>query len=260
MIDPLQVQERVRRQVRRRRRWRRLRIAVSALAVTAAVVAAAYGIDRLAVAVHKFYDEHHHPAPVRATGAGKGTTTTTTTSVPGPPRCDSPQLSAVVSDWRELSATVQEVVALTNISATPCTLAGYPSLGVVAQTGTPLPAPTTDVASLDSPATVGSTTPPTPVTLVHAARASFELSFTNTCDHVLPPGAAATGVPNECYAGVWLEVTPPLGAGALLVTEPLRLTYATAGFQVGPFLAGDGPPLSGQPPLTSPTTSAPPAP
>ena len=33
------------------------------LVATTAVVAAAFGIDRLAVVVHKFYAEHHHSHP-----------------------------------------------------------------------------------------------------------------------------------------------------------------------------------------------------
>jgi hypothetical protein len=255
----------VRRQVRRRRLWRRLRLASLVIITTAVIAAAAFGIDRLVVVAHRFYVEHHHSAP-RATGATNRTTsTTTTTTVPGSPRCDSPQLSATVSDWRETAGTVEETVTLTNIVQTPCSLAGYPSLGVVAQDGTPLPAPHDDVTTIGSPtvattapvsttAPVGTTTPPLPVDLVPRAHASFELSYANVCDHLLQPGQPATGVPNECYDGIWLEVTPPQGSSPLLVTEPLRLTYATSGFLVGPFQVGDGPPLTGQPPLTSPST------
>lgn len=267
MNDPLRAQQMVRRQVRRRRRWRRLRVTALVLVATTAVVAAAFGIDRLAVVVHKFYDEHHHSHP-RATGTTAPASTTTTTTVTGPARCDSPQLNAVVSDWRESYGTVEEKVSVTNISATACSLAGYPDLGVVAAGGTPLPASNSDLASIDLPtsysvATSGpvttvpstTTTPPVPVTLAHDGRASFELAFANTCHQVLEPGQAATGVPDECYAGEWLEVTPPRGTSPLLVTQPLRLTYATSGFQVGPFQAGDGLPLSGQPPLTNDQTS-----
>ncbi len=220
----------------------------------AVVVGAAYGIDRLGVVVHRFYVEHHHSRP-RATGVTNKATSTTTTSEPGPARCDGSQLSAVVSDWRETSGTVEETVSLTNISASPCSLTGYPRLGAGDQNGTPLPAPNADVASFASP-TVGTTAAPRPVTLARGARASFELAFANTCDSVLQPGEATTGGTNECYAGVWLEVTPPLGTSPLLVTQPVRLTYATSGFQVGPFQAGDGPPLTGQPPPTTPTTSS----
>jgi hypothetical protein len=95
------------------------------------------------------------------------------------------------------------------------------------------------------------TTPPAPVTLAHNARASFEFTFSNDCHQVLEPGQASSGAANECYAGEWLEVTPPHGTSALLVTQPVRLSYETSGFQVGPFQAGDGLPLAGQPPLTS---------
>jgi hypothetical protein len=214
-----------------------------------AVLAAAYGIDRLAVAVHKFYAEHHHSHPQASGNKNKATSTTTT--VAGSPRCDSPQLSAEVSDWRETGGAVEEDVSLTNISATPCSLTGYPELGVVAQSGTPLPATNDDLATLASPGPFGSPEPSSAVTLAHGARASFELIFSNTCGRVLEPGEATTGALDDCYAGVWLEVTPPRGTSPLLVTQPVRLTYTTSGLQVGPFQAGDGPPLSGQPPLTS---------
>jgi len=224
---------------------------------TTAVVAAAFGIDRLAVVVHRFYVEHHH-TPARATGAINQVTATTATTVPGAPRCGGPQLSAIVSDWRETNGTVEETVALTNISMTPCALAGWATLDVGAQNGTPLPATNADVASIGSPGTavpVGTTVPPSPITLAQGAGASFQLSYASTCDQVLQPGQPATLAPNQCYSGIWLEVTPTPGSSPLVVTEPLRLTYATTGFQVGPFQAGGGPPLPGQPPLTAQTTS-----
>ncbi|HXQ58856.1 MAG TPA: DUF4232 domain-containing protein, partial [Acidimicrobiales bacterium] len=226
MNDPLKVQDRVRRQVRRRRRWRRARIAALSVAATAAVLGAAFGIDRLAVTVHRFYVEHHHTTP-KVTATKTGVTSTTSTTVPGPAHCDSPQLSATVTDWFESNGTVEEKVSLTNISPGPCSLTGYPTLGAVSQSGTPLPAPTNHLAGLGSPATADSTIPSGPVILAREARASFVLSFPNVCDNVLVPGAPATGAPNECYAGVWLEVTPPQATSALLVTEPLRLTYGT---------------------------------
>jgi hypothetical protein len=259
MNDPLRAQQMVRRQVRRRRRWRRLRLAVLVLVSTTAVVGAAVGIDRLAVVVHKFYTDHHHAAR-RATGPTTHATTTTVTTIPGPPRCASPQLGAAVSDWRETGGTVEETVSLTNISPTPCTLVGYPVLGATAQGGTPLPATTDDDPTIGPPSTALTTAPATgAVALIHGARASFELSYPNVCDHVVLPGAAATGVPNECYSGIWLDVTPTPGSSPLVVTEPLRLTYATSGFEVGPFQAGNGTPLPGPPP-TNATTTVPPSP
>jgi hypothetical protein len=268
--DPLRAQQMVRKQVKRRRRWRRLRVTALVVVATTAVVAAAFGIDRLAVVVHKFYDEHHHSHP-RASATTVASTTTTT--VAGPPRCGSPQLSAEVSDWRESYGTVVEKVSVTNISATSCSLSGYPGLGAVAAGGTPLPATNVDTATIalptsypvatTAPATTvpvtkapgTTTTPSVPVTLAHDARASFELAFSNICHQILEPGQAATGASGECYAGEWLEVTPSGGTSALLVTQPVRLTYATSGFQVSPFVAGDGLPLAGQPPLSNQPTA-----
>jgi Protein of unknown function (DUF4232) len=261
--DPLRAQQMVRRQVRRRRRWRRLRVASLVVVSVAVVLAAAFGIDRLAVVVHKFYAEHHHSHP-RSAAVTDRTTSTTTTTVPGPPRCDSPQLNAIVSDWRETGGEVEETVALTNISLTTCSLSGYPAVGAVAENGTPLPSPNSDLTAFGTPTTlgttgttsaVGTTVPSAEVPLVHGARASFVVAFANTCAQILPPGQAATGALNECYDGVWLDVTPPQGTSPLLVTQPVRLAYATSGFQVGPFQAGSGTPLSGQPPLTAQTTS-----
>jgi len=253
--DPLRAQQMVRRQVRRRRRWRRVRTALLVATASAVVVGAAYGIDRLVVVVHKFYVEHHHSRP-RATGVTHKVTSTTTTAVTGSARCDSPQLTAVVSDWRETSDTVEETVSLNNISPSPCTLTGYPRLGAGAQDGTPLPAPNDDLASPTSPAATGTASPSTPVTLARGARASFEFAFTNTCGYVLQPGQPTTGAANQCYSGIWLEVTPPHGTSPLLVTQPVRLTYSISGFQVGPFQAGSGPPLTGQPPLTRTTSTS----
>ena len=264
MNDPLRAQQMVRRQVRRRRRRRRARVAGLVLVATAAVLAAAVGIDRLAVVVHRFYVEHHHSARPRAAGHGPTTTATTATTVAGPVRCDSPQLSAIVSDWRQTNAATVEVVTLTNISSGTCSLSGYPRVGAAASNGTPQPAPNADLASL---AAAGGTTttsptssrPPGLVMLDRGERASFQLAFGDTCDHVLSPGQAATGAPDECYAGQWLEVTPPGGSSPLLVTQPLRLVYATAGFEVGPFQAGSGPPLATAPSAVA-TTAAPPTP
>jgi hypothetical protein len=264
----------VRKQVRRRRRWRRLRVTALVVVATTAVVAAAFGIDRLAVAVHKFYDEHHH-AHQKASATTLATTTTSTLA--GSVRCGSPQLSADVSDWRESYGTVVEKVSVTNISATPCSLSGYPELLAVAAGGTPLPATNVDTATIalptsypvattapatsvpvtTAPGPTTTTSPSVPLTLAHGARASFELAFSNICHQILEPGQSATGVADECYAGEWLEVTPSGGTSALLVTQPVRLTYATAGFQVSPFQVGDGLPLPGQPPPTSQPTTPP---
>jgi hypothetical protein len=252
--DPLRAQQMVRRQVRRRRLWRRLRIAVLVVVTSAVVLAAAFGIDRLVVVAHKFYTEHHHSSPP-AKAVTNHVTSTTTSTVPGPPRCTSPEVSAVVSDWRETAGTVEETVTLTNVTLAPCTLDGYPVLGAGAQNGTPLPAPNSDVAGLGATSAFGTPLPATPVTVAHGATASFELTYANVCGVLLQPGQAATGVPHECYDGLWLEVTPTPGSSPLVVTEPLRLTYATSGFEVGPFQAGGGAPLVGQPPPTAQTTS-----
>lgn len=238
--DPVRVQEMVRRQVRRRRRWRRVRITLLVIVLAAVAGGAAVGIERLVVLAHKLYVEHHHPS-ARAAGGGRTSTTlsTTTTAPPGPGPCGSPQLSAVVYDWRETDGMTQEAVQLTNISPTTCSLSGYATIGVSAQSGTPLPAPTTDLPALGTvPASSEVTSAQAPVTVAPRSEAWFELSYPDICDQVLTPGATPTGAPNECYPGNVLEVTPSKGTEALLVTQPVLLTYGTAGFEVGPFQAG----------------------
>jgi hypothetical protein len=157
-------------------------------------------------------------------------------------------LTAEVYNWQETNGTTDETVSLTNISPTSCTLSGYAVLGANAANGTPLPATTADVPTLSTTPVVGNTTappttappttPPSTVPLAPGARAWFELSFADICDHVLEPGATPTAAPNECFAGTWLEVEPYKGADALIVTQPIRLTYGTSGFLVGPFEAG----------------------
>ncbi len=70
----------------------------------------------------------------------------------------------------------------------------------------------------------------------------FELDYPDVCYDVLEPGAAAADIPNACYAGSFLEVTPPKTTTPLLVSEPLHFTYGTASFDVGPLVAGTPPP------------------
>jgi hypothetical protein len=84
---------------------------------------------------------------------------------------------------------------------------------------------------------------PAPVVVVPEARAWFELSYPNVCSVILTPGAAPTASPNACYEGKWLQITPPKTSSPLLIPEPLRFTYGTVGFDVGPFGSGTPPPL-----------------
>ncbi len=243
MKNPQSVQQMVQRRVRRRRLWRRARVGMLVVGVTVAAGGAAFGIDRMVVALHKYY--------ASAPSHGSHTTDPSTTDVPrttlasGPPPCVSGQLSGTVTNWEDISDTTYETVSLTNISLSPCTLLGYPGLAVNSANGTALPAATQNVATMGASTGAAAATP-TAVVVAPEARAWFELSYPSLCDIILTPGSAPTGTPNACYEGKWLQITPPRTASPLLVPEPLRFTYGIAGFDVGPFGSGSPPPLPGR--------------
>lgn len=265
---PSQMQRMVRRRVRRRTIWRRVRLGSMIVGGVLVVGGLAFGIDRMVVSLTHYYGGHNSTASRETTTPGANASTTTSTT-PGPPDCDSSGLSAVVYNWQETAGTQYETVLLTNISQATCTLDGYPTLGVTASDGTPLPAPTSDAPTLGSgpdpesgsPSTTagGAGAPagegPAPVPLASRGQAWFELSYPVSCSQILTEGATPGSTPDECYAGATLEVTPPKATGPLLLTQPVRLTYQTSGFMVGPFLPGPPPRF---PPVspTSTTTTA----
>jgi hypothetical protein len=157
-----------------------------------------------------------------------------TTAPPGPPACVGGQLTGRIENWQDTGQAMYEIIELTNVSLSACTLQGYAGLAVNGANGTALPAATQDVATLGT--NLGSGTPGTgPVPMAPGARGWFELSYPDLCDQVLAPGASPTAGVNVCYLGNWLQVTPPRTTSPLLVTEPVRFTYGTSGFQVGPF-------------------------
>jgi hypothetical protein len=239
MTNPQTVQQMVRRRVRRRRLWRRARRVILIAAVIVAVGGAGFGVDRMVVALRKYY-----ATPAHTTRGTDATTTTSppTTTASGPPNCVSGQLSGTVTNWEDINDTTFETVSLTNISLSTCSLLGYPGLAVNSSDGTALPAATQEVASMGS--STGDALPaPSRVTVAPEGRAWFELSYPDVCDVILTPGSAPTNTPNACYEGEWLQVTPPKTASPLLVPEPLRFTYGIAGFNVGPFGSGYPPPL-----------------
>ncbi len=239
MKNPVTVQQMVRRRVRRRRLWRRARITGLVVTVTIAAGGAAFGIDRMVVALHKYYD-----TPARATrGTDVAPSTVPTTTTPsGPPRCVSGQLSGAVSNWQGINGTMYQIVSLTNISLSPCSLLGYPGLAVNSDNGTALPAATQDVATMGASTGVAPAGP-TRVVVSPEGRAWFELSYPDLCNDILTPGSGPTALPDACYEGKWLQITPPMTASPLLVLEPLRFTYGVVGFDVGPFGTGSPPPL-----------------
>ncbi len=239
MKNPDLVQEMVRRRVRRRRTRRRARTAILVVTASIAIAAAAFGVDRMVVALR-----HYYATPSQgSTGGHASTSTTQTTPTPsGPPNCVSGQLSGAVTNWQGINGTMYETVSLTNISLSQCTLLGYPVLAVNSANGTALPAATQDVATMGA-STGGAAAGPVPVLLAPEARAWFELSYPDVCSVILTPGAPPSPSPNACYEGKWLQITPPKTASPLLVPEPLLFTYGVVGFNVGPFGTGSPPPL-----------------
>jgi hypothetical protein len=200
------------------------------------VALAAFGIDRMVVALTRYYASHPR-SPARAVISNSPSTTVTT----GPPPCVSASLTGGVANWQATGATGYETVALTNISAVPCTLQGYPVLAVNSQSGTALPAATRDVGTLGS-GSGGLPASPSQVIVAAGAQAWFELAYSDVCSQVLAPGAGLSSDPGACYEGTWLQVTPPHTVSPLLVSEPVRFTYQSDGFDVGPFEAGAPPP------------------
>lgn len=239
MKNPETVQQMVRRRVRRRRLWRRARVAILVVGVTVAAGGAAFGIDRMVVALRKYYASPAHSARVVDHSTS---TVPKTTSPSGPPNCVSGQLSGTVTDWEGINDTTYETVSLTNISLSACTLFGYPGLAVNSANGTALPAATQDVPTMGASTGIATATP-TAAVVGPEERAWFELSYPDVCDIILTPGSGPTVTPNACYEGKWLQITPPKTSSPLLVPEPLRFTYGIAGFDVGPFGTGSPPPL-----------------
>ncbi len=240
MTNPETVQEMVRRRVRRRKLWRRARVAILVASVTVAAGGAAFGIDRMVVALRKYYASPSHTT--KGSDASSSSTIPTTTIASGPPPCVSGQLSGTVSNWNAINGTMYEMVSLTNISLSPCSLLGYPGLAVNSANGTALPAATQEVATMGV-STGAAAAGPMRVVVAPEARAWFELSYPDVCDLILTPGSGPTAAPNACYEGKWLQITPPRTSSPLLVPEPLRFTYGIVGFDVGPFGTGSPPPL-----------------
>jgi hypothetical protein len=238
MKNPHKVQEMVRRRVRRRQLWRRARVGALVAGATIAVGSAAFGIDRMVVALHRYYAGHPHASHTTTLPT---VTSSTTTAPPGPPGCVGAALTGSVANWQATAGTTYEIVVLTNISPSGCTLSGFPGLAANAQNGTALPAGARDVPTLGL--NPGTTPPsgPAPVSVAPGSAAWFELAFSDVCSQVLTPGTAGTNVSGACYAGTWLQVIPPKTVSPVLVTEPLRFTYGTTGFDVGPFFAGTPP-------------------
>jgi len=237
--------------VRRRRRARLAKIASLVLLALVLAGTAAFGVDRGIVFGRHLWARLHRPSPP--------TSTTTTlysappTTLPAP-QCDDRQTNAYLYDWEITSGTLYEVVALTNTSSSPCSLAGYATLVATDQNGAALPSPNHAQASLGA----GAGASPTPVLLTPDGQAWFEFSYPVTCSQVLVPGPTEAVVPGDCFEGATLAVSVSGGGtttagttagtttgGAATTTldvrQPVRFTYGVEGFAVGPFASGTPP-------------------
>ena len=251
MKNPQELQQMVRRRVRRRRALRRARIGSLITVIVVVAGGAAFGIDRMVVSLSRYYGAGNK-ASTHAPPTTRSVAPTTTSTAPGPPACASSGLAAVVSNWQTSAQVTYETISLTNISEAPCSLNGYPALGVTSTDGTPLPAPTSNVPELGA-TTAGATGPPSSVVaLAPRAQGWFELSYPEVCYQILTTGTPPSSSPDQCYPGNILEVTPPGATSPLLVTEPVHFDYQTSGFMVGPFLPGP-PPRETPLPEVSPT-------
>jgi hypothetical protein len=240
MKNPQELQQMVKRRVRRRRLLRRARIGSFVAAIAVVAGGLAFGIDRMVVSLYHYYGGNNK-ALAHTPTTSRTVPPSTTTTAAGPPDCASSGLGAVVSNWQAAAGVMYQTISLTNISDAPCTLAGYPTLGVTSSDGTPLPAPTSNVPELGA-TTAGATGPTTSmVALAPQAVGWFEISYPEVCYQILTGGTPPTSSPDQCYAGTILEVTPPGATSPLLVTEPIRFNYQTSGFMVGPFLPGPAP-------------------
>lgn len=245
MKNPIELQAMVRRRVRRRRAWRRLRILALVLVVIAALSAAAFGVSRGVAYGRKLWDEHHR-STTTTTQATTAATSSTTTTFAGPPRCTTAELAAYMFSWRITDNVLYEVVQLHSNSPAPCTLLGFPTLGALDTAGAALPAPNHPLASLGATPGAPAAAPAPVVLSTVGATAWFELAFATNCSQTLTSGPPPAGSTGACYAGAQLAITPPAAVTPLVIAQPLPFNYSTNGILVGPFLAGAAP---GSPPV-----------
>jgi len=238
--NPHLAHDRVRRIVRRRRFFRRARLGSLIVGVLVVISTASYGIVRGILFAEHLWDEHHRAVAAAATTAPTATTTTT----PGPPPCATGQVAAYLSHWEITEGTLYEIIVVDGSAGTTCSLTGYASLSVADVDGGNLAVAVHDDPTLGAAA--GAST--TPVSLGPGQPAWFEVSYPVECTTILTSAQAATGAPGQCYEGESLGVIVPKATTALSVSQPLRFTFGTAGFDIGAFGTGsppNPPPVSG---------------
>jgi Domain of unknown function (DUF4232) len=236
--DPRVAHEKVQRLVRRRRLLRRVRIGAKLAGGLAVLGGVVFGGYRGAEVVRTVWGAHHRrPAAVARTA--RRTTGTTTTTVPGPPPCTSTALAARQSHWQVVGGTLYEIVVLDDTSGAPCTVSGYANLSVAGVNGATLAPSVHDDPSLGAQAGASAA----PVVMGSGQPAWLEVSYSVSCTSLLGPGQAPTGTPGQCERGRSLGILLPQTTAALAVPQPLGFSFATSGFDVGPFAPG-APPTS----------------
>ncbi|HVB93510.1 MAG TPA: DUF4232 domain-containing protein [Acidimicrobiales bacterium] len=130
------------------------------------------------------------PATTSTTAAG-GTTTTTAAGTSG---CATANLTASIYGSSGAAGTIETTIALKNNLSTPCTLNGYPGLGMTGSNGASLT--TTVVRKGNYPFTAMA---PTTVTLAGGQMAFFNMGYSD-----VPTGSATS-----CPTAANLVITPP---------------------------------------------------
>ena len=129
-----------------------------------------------------------------STTAGHTTTTTTTTTAPGTTQCTTTNLAASIYGSSGAAGTIETTVALKNTSASNCTLAGYPGLGMTGSNGASLTTTVVRKGSYNFTAMA-----PTTVIISSGQSVYFNMGYSD-----VPTGSATS-----CPAAANLVITPP---------------------------------------------------
>jgi hypothetical protein len=118
-----------------------------------------------------------------------------------PPTCIRHQLGVRLHDTEGAAGTIHGAWVFTNLSATACTLDGYPDMQLYGHTGRPLPT------------TVNQSLPPGPtlVTLASGASATFFSTYSD-----VPTGS------HQCPTSAVVQITPPNVVGSLFIPAELQ--------------------------------------
>ena len=136
--------------------------------------------------------------PGPPTSGGSSTTGGSTTTAAGPTTCQPNGLAMAAGMGNGGAGTIEMVVTMTNTSAAPCTLDGYPGMQLLDSSGAKLP---TTVVRGGGPGFLNpaANQPPAPVTLQPGQKASFSLSYEDV----------PVGTETSCPTSAKAQITPP---------------------------------------------------